>query len=152
MRLLGKDVSGDKLVAWVQARLEARGLAGPSTSGLDLSGVEPRVDPFAINVEALGEHADATSGLPAETHRGGLGGRAVLLAKRVFRTTCQVFINEALSRQVVFNGHVRDSYAQLSAEVVQLRERVGELQAELDKARAPAKRAPAKKKSAPKQA
>jgi len=142
MRLLGRDVSGDKLVAWVQARLAARGLAGPASSSIDLSQVEPRVDPFAFNVEALGEHTDTTRALPLETHRGGLGGQAVLVAKRVFRLTCQVFINEALGRQVVFNGHVRDAYAQLSAEVVQLRAQVQELSAKKPKLRAPRKKRP----------
>jgi hypothetical protein len=40
-----------------------------------------------------------------------------------------VLINETLSRQRVFNGHVRDSYAQLSAEVLRLRREVEELRA-----------------------
>jgi hypothetical protein len=52
----------------------------------------------------------------------------VLLAKWAFRKTCQVLINETLARQRVFNGHVRDAYAQLSAEVIRLRERVEELE------------------------
>ena len=38
-----------------------------------------------------------------------------------------MFINEALARQRVFNGHVRDSYAQLSAEVMKLRSEVDAL-------------------------
>jgi hypothetical protein len=38
-----------------------------------------------------------------------------------------VFINEALARQRIFNGHVRDSYAQLSAEVLRLRAEVDAL-------------------------
>jgi hypothetical protein len=53
----------------------------------------------------------------------------VLVAKWAFRKTCQVFINEALGRQRVFNGHVRDSYAQLSAEVIRLRAEVETLRA-----------------------
>ena len=81
----------------------------------------PLID--SINLRALEEHADATRGMPLHTHRGGAG-QAVLLAKWVFRSTCQVFINEALGRQRVFNGHVRDSYAQLSAEVIELRREV----------------------------
>jgi hypothetical protein len=40
-----------------------------------------------------------------------------------------VFINEALGRQRVFNGHVRDSYAQLAAEVIRLRGEVEALRA-----------------------
>ena len=55
-------------------------------------------------------------------------GQVVLLAKWAFRKTCQVLINETLARQRVFNGHVRDSYAQLSAELMRLRERVEALE------------------------
>ena len=65
--------------------------------------------------------------MPIATHRGGLSGQAVLLAKWAFRKTCQIFINEALARQRQFNGHVRDSYAQLSAEVLRLRSEVDAL-------------------------
>ncbi|HZI02595.1 MAG TPA: hypothetical protein VEZ71_01155, partial [Archangium sp.] len=91
-------------------------------------GVEPRVEPLSFNLQALEEHADATRALPLHTHRGGAG-QLVLVAKWAFRKTCQVFINEALSRQRVFNGHVRDSYAQLSAEVIRLRAEVETLRA-----------------------
>lgn len=125
MKLLGRDITAEKLVEQVEARLRARGLTDPSESPIRLDGVEPRVDPAAFYLEALAEHADATRGLPLETHRSGAG-RVVLLAKWAFRATCQVFINEALARQRVFNGNVRDAYAQLSAEVGVLR---GELQA-----------------------
>ena len=48
-------------------------------------------------------------------------------AIKAFRAGAQVFINEALGRQRVFNSHVRDSYEQLSAEVLQLRAEVERL-------------------------
>jgi hypothetical protein len=86
------------------------------------------VDPLTFNLGALEEHADSTRPLPLHTHRGGAG-QLVLLAKWTFRKTCQVFINEALARQRLFNGHVRDSYAQLSAEVIRLRKEVDQLKA-----------------------
>ncbi len=129
MKLLGKDISATLLMQQITERLAARGLAGPDFAPIRMDGSEPRVDPIAFNLDALAEHADATQPLPIETHRGGVGGRAVVLAKLAFRTTCQIFINEALGRQRVFNGHVRDSYAQLSAEVKRLRNRVEELEA-----------------------
>ncbi len=70
----------------------------------------------------------------------------MVVAKWAFRKTCQVFINEALSRQRVFNGHVRDSYAQLSAEVLRLRREVEALKATPSVEAAPAKeKRPAKK-------
>lgn len=52
------------------------------------------------------------------------------MAKWAFRKSCQVLINETLGRQRVFNGLVRDSYAQLSAEVLRLRAEVQQLRAE----------------------
>ncbi|MFO0599549.1 MAG: hypothetical protein U0228_29860 [Myxococcaceae bacterium] len=130
MKLMGRDITSDKLMAWVGERLAARGLTSTPSAGVTLEGVEARVDPLSFNVQALDENADATRGLPIETHRDGLSGRVVTIAKRVFRRAGQVFINEALGRQTVFNGHVRDSYAQLSAEVMRLRARVAELEAQ----------------------
>jgi hypothetical protein len=126
MKLLGKDISGARLLAEVEERLRARGLSASAPSPIRFDGVEPRVDPLSFNLSALEEHSDPTQGLPLHTHRGGAG-QVVLLAKWAFRKTCQVFINETLSRQRVFNGHVRDSYAQLAAEVMRLRREVDEL-------------------------
>lgn len=140
MKLLGKDLPGD-LLARIEERLLARGLESPAVSPIRFDGVEPRVDPLAFNLAALEEHADSTRGLPLQTHRGGAG-RVVLLAKWAFRKSCQVFINEALARQRVFNGHVRDSYAQLSAEVVRLGREVEELRRKSGAKPAGAKPAP----------
>ena len=124
MKLLGREVTADKVLERIEDRLRARGLLPPDgglgEGGAGLPGVEPRVDPLSFNVLSLEEHADPPVGLPLETHRGGAG-QLVLVAKWAFRKTGQVFINEALSRQRLFNGHVRDAYAQLSAEVLQLR-------------------------------
>lgn len=129
MKLLGKDVSASQLLQQISERLRERGLESPREGPTGTDGAEPRLDPLSFNLEALAEYSDPSRPLPLETHRGGLSGRAVVLAKWAFRTTCQVFINEALGRQQVFNGHVRDSYAQLSAEVKRLRARVEELEA-----------------------
>ena len=131
MKLLGRDISGPQLLEKISQRLRARGLDAPGEAPLQGDGSEPRVDPLTFNLEALAEHADPTRPLPLETHRGGLGGRAVVLAKWAFRRSCQIFINEALGRQQVFNGHARDSYAQLSAEVMRLRSRLEALEAPL---------------------
>lgn len=137
MKLLGREVTAQKVLERIEDRLRARGLlpgdAGLGDGAAEALGVEPRVDPLSYNVHALEEHADPTVGLPLETHRGGAG-QLVLVAKWAFRKTGQVFINEALSRQRLFNGHVRDSYAQLSAEVLQLRAEVARLR-EAEKAR-----------------
>lgn len=128
MRLLGKDISASTLMQEISERLAARGLAAPGEGPIRMDGAEPRLDPLAFNLEAMAAHADATRGLPIETHRAGVRGRAVVLAKWAFRKSCQVFINEALGPQTVFNGHVRDSYAQLSAEVKRLRARLEALE------------------------
>ncbi|MDP2270318.1 MAG: hypothetical protein Q8N23_30370 [Archangium sp.] len=137
MKLLGKDITPARVMAFVGERLQARGLALPSEDGLSENGVEARVDPLSFNLQSLEANADATQGLPLETHRDGLSGRAVVLAKRIFRKAGQIFINEALGRQRVFNGHVRDSYAQMSAEMMRLRQRVDELEKEAAAVAAP---------------
>jgi hypothetical protein len=145
MKLLGRDFSADAVLAAVQARLSARGLfdlAQPSSP----RGVEPRVDPLTFNLEALSEHADATRGLPIESHRAGLSGQLVVFAKRAFRRGGQVLINEALGRQQLFNGHVRDSYAQLSAELLRLKDRIAQLEAELARERREKESRPAGKR------
>lgn len=144
MKLMGRDITADKLMAYVGQRLRARGLSASSGGQDVVPGVEPRVDPLSFNLDALAEHADATRGVPVETHRAGLSGRMVRLAKVTFRRVGQVFLNEALARQVLFNGHVRDSYAQLSAEVLRLRERLEALEAPQAPPRTPPARKPAK--------
>jgi len=129
MKLLGKDFDGKELLGRIEERLRARGLRFEPPQPIRMDGPEPRVDPLSFNLHALEEHADATRPLPLHTHRGGAG-QAVLLVKWAFRKTCQVLINETLARQRVFNGHVRDAYAQLSAEVIRLQERVAALEPE----------------------
>jgi hypothetical protein len=129
MKLVGKDFDGAALLRKLEARLKERGLAPSHLPEAAPAPLAERVDPVAFNLEMLEEHADATRPLPLETHRSGLG-RAVLLAKWTFRKTCQVLINEAFGRQRLFNGHVRDSYAQLTAEVARLREELETVKAQ----------------------
>ncbi|QRN94642.1 hypothetical protein JRI60_36795 [Archangium violaceum] len=128
MKLMGRDIPARELLARIEERLRTRGLPTSEPADVPTQGVEPRVDPLSFNLQALEENADATRPLPLHTHRGGAG-QLVLVAKWAFRKTCQVLINETLSRQRVFNGHVRDSYAQLSAEVIRLRGEVEALRA-----------------------
>ena len=137
MKLLGRDIPARELIARIEERLRTRGLSTSEAADVPEEGVEPRVEPLTFNLHALEEHSDPTKPLPLHTHRGGAG-QLVVVAKWAFRKAGQVFINETLGRQRVFNGHVRDSYAQLSAEVIRLRERLEALEAP-----------PAKKKPAP---
>ncbi|WP_233610172.1 MULTISPECIES: hypothetical protein [Corallococcus] len=136
MKLLGRDIPTGALVARIEERLRVRGLPTSEPAEVPEDGVEPRVDPLTFNMHALEENADTTRALPLHTHRGGMG-QAVLVAKWAFRKTCQVLINETLGRQRVFNGLVRDSYAQLSAEVIRLRQEVDTLRAQAAKAQPP---------------
>ncbi|CAM4519671.1 hypothetical protein [Corallococcus exiguus] len=136
MKLLGRDIPTRALVARIEERLRVRGLPTSEPAEVPEDGVEPRVDPLSFNMHALEENADTTRALPLHTHRAGMG-QAVLLAKWAFRKTCQVLINETLGRQRVFNGLVRDSYAQLSAEVLRLRKEVDTLRAQAAKAQHP---------------
>ena len=147
MKLLGRDFSPEALLTTLEANLVRRGLVDPKDATVRFEGLEPRVDPAAFNVEALTEHADPTVALPLETHRGGVTGRAVVLLKWGFRKGFQMFINEAFGRQRVFNGHVRDAYAQLSSEVNRLHEEIERLK-QAPVHRAPAPRAPRAKKAA----
>jgi hypothetical protein len=142
MKLMGRDIPARELLARIEERLRTRGLPTSEQADVPEQGVEPRVDPLSFNLQALEENADATRALPLHTHRGGAG-QLVLVAKWAFRKTCQVFINEALSRQRVFNGHVRDSYAQLSAEVIRLRSEVETLRAAQATSQAPSDTGPA---------
>jgi hypothetical protein len=128
MKLLGRDIPARELIARIEERLRVRGLPTSEAAEVPEEGVEPRVDPLSFYLQALENHADPTQPLPLHTHRGGAG-QLVLVAKWAFRKTCQVLINETLGRQRVFNGHVRESYAQLSAEVLRLRREVEELKA-----------------------
>ncbi|MFL5320638.1 MAG: hypothetical protein ACJ790_13335, partial [Myxococcaceae bacterium] len=114
----------------IEARLRERGLLEESIEPIQMSGVEPRVDPLSFNLRALEENVDPTVGLPLQTHRGGISGQSVIFVKQSFRRFGKIVINELLARQRVFNGHVLDSYAQLSAEVLRLREEVARLKAE----------------------
>ncbi len=153
MKLFGKDVTTKKLLDVVKERLGARGLLPPSEdAGLD-EGTEAPVEAFAFAVESMSEHVDATRGLPIETHRDGLSGQVVVFAKQAFRRVGQIFINEALARQVVFNGHALDGYSQLTAEVVRLRSKVAALEAQLARVEAapkpPLLKAPSAEAKAP---
>jgi hypothetical protein len=138
MKLLGRDIPARELIARIEERLRVRGLPTSEAADVPEEGVEPRVDPLSFNLQALEEHTDPARPLPLHTHRGGVG-QLVVVAKWAFRKTCQVLINETLARQRVFNGHVRDSYAQLSAEVLRLRREVEELKAAKEPAAPPRK-------------
>lgn len=153
MNLLGRDIPVRELLGRIEERLQLRGLAEEPPRPIELDGPEPRIDPLTFNLGALEEHSDPTRPLPLHTHRGGTG-QLVVAAKWAFRKTCQVFINETLSRQRLFNGHVRDSYAQLSAEVLRLRAEVESLKKKPAQAKpspAQANPPPARKRKQPKQ-
>jgi hypothetical protein len=142
MKLLGRDIDGRSLLQAARERLEARGIR-EEPRAVDEE-PEPVLEPLSFLVRSLEDNEDPTVGLPIATHRTGLG-RSVVAAKWIFRRTCQLFINEALGRQRLFNGQVRDLSAQLAAEVVRLRARVEALEAEKAQAeRAPRLAAPRK--------
>ena len=126
MKLIGRDIDPRELLRAARARLEARGLrdrGGQRTP----DGPEPAVEPLSFGVQSLEQNEDPTVPLPLEPSEPGFG-RGVAVARRIFRRTAQVFIDEALGRQRVFNGRVRDLSAQLAAEVLRLRARVEALE------------------------
>jgi len=126
MKLIGRDIDPRELLRAARARLQARGLldrdAPPAEDGLDAP-----VDPLSFGVQSLEQNEDPTVPLPVDESGPGLA-RGVAVARRLFRRTAQVFIDEALARQRVFNGRVRDLTAQLAAEVLRLRARVEALE------------------------
>jgi hypothetical protein len=77
-------------------------------------------------VQSLEQNEDPTLPLPWTSPVRASAG--VAMARRLFRRTARVFIDEALGRQRVFNGRVRDLTAQLAAEVLRLRARVEALE------------------------
>lgn len=127
MKLLGRDINPRALLHAARERLEARGIREDALV-VD-NEPEPLLEPLSFLVQSLEENEDPTVGLPIATHRTGLG-QSVVAAKWLFRRTCQLFINEALGRQRLFNSQVRDLSAQLAAEVIRLRARVDALEAE----------------------
>jgi hypothetical protein len=143
MKLLGRDIDARELLRVARARLEARGIREEVQAVEEEP--EPLLEPLSFLVRSLEENEDPTVGLPILTHRTGVG-RGVVAAKWLFRKTCQVFINEALGRQRLFNGQVRDLSAQLAAEVIRLRARVEALEAEKAQRAAPRLPAPGRRR------
>ncbi|WP_254624110.1 hypothetical protein [Myxococcus sp. CA033] len=64
----------------------------------------------ALLQEARGKMDSRYAG-PVTSHRGGLSGPALVLAKKAFRLVFQPFINEALRKQVEFNESILDALA-----------------------------------------
>jgi hypothetical protein len=125
MKVLGTTVDARALLARIEERLWLRGLTAiaPKSAG-PLDGAQ--VDPLSYNVQALEEHAESSRPLrPAPSSWiEALAGAPL----RVLQLVAQPVITHVLARQQVFNGHVRDSYAQLAAEVLRLREQVESMQ------------------------
>ena len=127
MKLLGRDIDARALLHAARERLEARGIREDALSVDDEP--EPVLEPLSFLVRALEENEDPTVGLPIATHRTGLA-QSVVAAKWLFRRSSQLFINEVLGRQRLFNAQVRDLSALLAAEVIRLRARVEALESE----------------------
>ncbi len=126
MKLKSKDIDVEVLMAAVKRQSVDSSDPVPPSSTVEAE--EP--EPVAFHVQAMGEDADCVQPLPIETHRAGAMGSAVTFAKRLFRKTCQIFINEALARQRRFNAETTDAYGQLAAEVLRLRQKVASLEAQ----------------------
>jgi hypothetical protein len=151
MKLLGRDIRPDALLAKLEARLSQRGVPGePADEPIRMEGVEPRVDPAAFYLSALEAHADPAEPLPLHTHRAGLG-RGVLLAKQAFRKVSRFAVVDMFGRQRLFNGYVRDALMEVFGELSELRRAVEALEtgsgpkASRPKRTAPKSRTPAAK-------
>ncbi len=143
MQLWGKDISGKALLGRIEERLQLRGLSSWRGAGDDALGFDEPVHPLTFHLSALETHADPTQPLPLSPPAGWLG-RARAQGRRLLVHVGRGLVDEVFSRQRLFNGHVRDAYAQLSSEVLQLKEELERLKAE--RAKAPARAASPSKK------
>ena len=144
MKLLGRDIRGSELIELIEDRLRARGLL-PEPEDAPLpgeAGADVPVDPLSFNLGALEEYADPTRPLPLPRPRDVVE-QVGVLARWALRRALQPLRVEVLGRQRAFNGHVRDSYAQLAAEVLKLRRELDALQAAASKPPVTPKRRPA---------
>lgn len=104
--------------------------------------VHPTVtDLFGELLRSLAANADTTKGFPPQSHRS--FGSALVAAKRGFRFAFQPLINEAFSRQKIFNHRLLDALAALRAEQQALENRLGALERG-----APARKGPARRPDA----
>jgi len=99
MKLIGRDIDPRELLRAARARLEARGLRDRSERGAS-EGPEPAVEPLSFGVQSLEQNEDPTVPLPLDAEGPGLG-RGVATARRLFRRTAQVFIDEQLAAEVL---------------------------------------------------
>ena len=119
MNFLGRDINARDLLAEVENRLRSRGLLTRGWTEAANSPPEGSVDPLTFNLNALETHVD-----PSEFLATGKGWPGAIVSAGV-----RFIARPLLARQTIFNTHVRDSYAQLSAEVLRLRNEVTRLQA-----------------------
>jgi hypothetical protein len=125
--LEGSDVELDTLASEIEHRAGAAIDVPLAAASDETSRTTGPIDPFAALLRSLSEDADTAQGFPPQSHRA-LGG-AVVAAKRGFRLAFQPLINEALSRQKLFNRRLLDILSLLHAENQRLSERIKELEA-----------------------
>ena len=125
--LEGADVELDSLASEIERRAGAASDPPLAPVTEETTDITRPVDSFAALLRSLSEDADTSQGFPPQSHRA-LGG-AVVAAKRGFRLAFQPLINEALSRQKLFNRRLLDILSLLHVENQRLSERVKELEA-----------------------
>jgi hypothetical protein len=128
----GEGLDSEALVSEVERRVGKAIEAGPPPDDA------PRTvtDLFGELLRSLAENADTTQGFPPQSHRS--FGSALVAAKKGFRLAFQPLINEALSRQKIFNHRLLDALAALRAEQQSLDARL----AAIERGKAPRKGAP----------
>ena len=136
----GDGLDGEALISEIERRvgksLEPGRMAEPPVE------VHPTVtDLFGELLRSLAANADTTKGFPPQSHRS--FGSALVAAKRGFRFAFQPLINEAFSRQKIFNHRLLDALAALRAEQQALENRLGALERG-----APARKGPARRPDA----
>ncbi len=121
----GEGLDSENLVAEVERRVGKALDAGQAAE----PPIEPRLtvtDLFGELLRSLAANADTTKGFPPQSHRS--FGSALVAAKKGFRFAFQPLINEALSRQKIFNHRLLDALAALRAEQQALEARLATLE------------------------
>jgi hypothetical protein len=132
----GEGLDSEALVSEVERRVGKAIEAGPPPSPPPDDAPRTVTDLFGELLRSLAENADTTQGFPPQSHRS--FGSALVAAKKGFRLAFQPLINEALSRQKIFNHRLLDALAALRAEQQSLDARL----AAIERGKAPRKGAP----------
>lgn len=114
LQVANSDIDSERLIREIESELKRKIESGEiSTAEVErvknaqLTITEDAGGEMPHSLAYLMANKETYRGLPGRTHRG-LIGRLAILAKKTFRRIFQVFINETLDPQVMFNDYLVD--------------------------------------------